>query len=106
MDEGFWMNLQEPFSILHPYYSLFCSENQVLFQLFFVLARLLACLLARLLARSLARLLFILHTYYSNSFKENQAFSAEFLLDFYIKSSGGFYLFYHLFEYYYTTLMQ
>nr|DAM75492.1 MAG TPA: hypothetical protein [Caudoviricetes sp.] len=34
MGEGFWMNLQEPFFILHTYYSLFCSENQVLFQLF------------------------------------------------------------------------
>ena len=92
MDEGFWMNLQEPFFILHPYYSLFCSENQVLFQLF--LFFFLYCSP------------FILCPYYRLSFEKNQAFFPKFPVNFYIKSSAVFYLFYHLFEYYYTTLMQ
>ena len=48
--------------ILHPYYSLFCSENQVLFRLF---------LLFFLYS------LFILHPYYSISFEKNQLFFAD-----------------------------
>ena len=50
--------------------------------------------------------LFILHPYYRLSSEKNQAFFPKFPVNFYIKSSALFYLFYHLFEYYYTTLMQ
>ena len=49
---------------------------------------------------------FILHPYYRLSSEKNQAFFPKFPVNFYIKSSAVFYLFYHLFEYYYTTLMQ
>ena len=73
-----FIDLWCPPFILHPYYSLFCSENQVLFQLF---------LLFFLYS------LFILHPYYRLSSEKNQAFFPKFPVNFYIKSSAVFYLF-------------